>query len=210
MRKRAFSLMELLTAITIVILLAAIIFPVLARVRRSAHEAESKLHLRQVGIAINLYKDDYDSEHPYRHLDPFVQTRYVNDARLLLSHPDSFEPGYGRFVSDCIDAPTPTKLETSFETLLFSKEFYDHVKKADPDAAIVVDRTHGDVLKEADRTCGKVTMYYVGKILRLYEDTHVKTAQFDVKARKAPGGIAAHWSRMRLYTDADGPPLSFP
>jgi prepilin-type N-terminal cleavage/methylation domain-containing protein len=210
MFKRAFSLIEMLTAISIVVLLAAIVFPVVARARRIAHEAESKTHLRQIGMAISLYKDDYDGEQPFRHPDPFVETRYGIDPRILRSHPDTFDAGYGRFVSDCIDQPRATKLETSYETLLFNKEFYDHVKKADPDAAIVVDRTHGDVLKESDRSCGKVTMYYVGKILRLYEDTHVKTAQFDVKARNAPGGIAAHWSRMRLFTDADGPALSFP
>jgi prepilin-type N-terminal cleavage/methylation domain-containing protein len=208
--KRAFTLVELLTALAVVVLLAAIVFPVVARARRAGYRAESISHLRQVGVAIESYRQDYDGVMPFRHLDPFVEERSLPSSGLLLSHTDAFEEGYGRAVSECIDQEGPTRTETSYETLMVSEAVYRHVKAIDPDAAIVVDRTHGDVLQEADRTCRRVHFYYSGPILRLYEDTHVKIARFSLLPQNAPADVTMHWSRMRLFTNAPQPPLSSP
>ncbi len=210
MHRRAFTLIEVLTAIAIVSLLAAIIFPVIARARLAGYRAESIAHLGQVGKAIELYRTDHDDQLAFAHLDPVVQSRYISAKGLLRSHTDAFDQGYGRAVSDCIDQTGPTTLDTSYETLLFSRTFYDYVKSVDENAAIVVDRTHGDVLKEADKTCNGVQFYYSGRILRLYEDSHVKTGQFSLIPRNAPPDVGMHWSRLRLFTDVEPPPVSPP
>ncbi|AHF89596.1 hypothetical protein OPIT5_04445 [Opitutaceae bacterium TAV5] len=56
--RRAFTLIELLTVIAIIGILAAIIIPASISVRQTARAAACKSNLRQIGVALNLYAGD--------------------------------------------------------------------------------------------------------------------------------------------------------
>jgi prepilin-type N-terminal cleavage/methylation domain-containing protein len=58
--KSAFTLIELLVVIAIIAILAAILFPVFAQAKTSAKSVGDTSQLRQLGVAIELYKADYD------------------------------------------------------------------------------------------------------------------------------------------------------
>ncbi|AHF91305.1 N-terminal cleavage protein [Opitutaceae bacterium TAV5] len=71
---RAFTLIELLTVIAIIGILAAIIIPTVGRVRQSARAAQCVSHLRQLGTAFNLFADESKGMFPMRYHDGTTQT----------------------------------------------------------------------------------------------------------------------------------------
>ena len=63
-RQRGFTLIELLVVIAIIALLAAILFPVFARARENARRASCQSNLKQIGLGITQYVQDYDERMP--------------------------------------------------------------------------------------------------------------------------------------------------
>ncbi len=61
----AFTLIELLVVIAIIAILAALLFPVFATARGKAREITCISNLRQIGMAITMYTQDYDGSYPY-------------------------------------------------------------------------------------------------------------------------------------------------
>ncbi len=71
MKRRGFTLIELLVVIAIIAILAAILFPVFAKAREKARQATCTSNLKQIGMAVLMYADDYDGMAPvYYDFDP--------------------------------------------------------------------------------------------------------------------------------------------
>ncbi len=63
-QRNGFTLIELLVVIAIIAILAAILFPVFARARDRARQATCSSNMRQIGLAIMMYLQDYDETFP--------------------------------------------------------------------------------------------------------------------------------------------------
>jgi prepilin-type N-terminal cleavage/methylation domain-containing protein/prepilin-type processing-associated H-X9-DG protein len=63
-RSAAFTLIELLVVIAIISILAAILFPVFATVREKARQTSCASNLKQLGLAVTMYSQDYDDTPP--------------------------------------------------------------------------------------------------------------------------------------------------
>jgi prepilin-type N-terminal cleavage/methylation domain-containing protein len=83
--RSAFTLVELLVVIAILALLAALLFPVLFSSKAQARASVCSSNLRQIGLAIQMYRDDFGE------LPPRLSTlypAYITDARLFICPSD--------------------------------------------------------------------------------------------------------------------------
>ncbi len=62
MHKKGFTLIELLVVIAIIAILAAILFPVFAQAREAARKTTCLSNLKQTGLGLLMYAQDYDEQ----------------------------------------------------------------------------------------------------------------------------------------------------
>ncbi len=102
-RCRAFTLVELLVAVGVIGILAALLFPVVNKARSQARKTTCLSNLRQVGLALNLYEQDWGQYAP--------QGWHDNSQDLELVLPDPLAAyTHGAALYQCPE----TKCEYSF------------------------------------------------------------------------------------------------
>ncbi len=133
-KQRGFTLIELLVVIAIISILAAILFPVFARARENARRTSCLSNLKQIGLGIMQYAQDYDERYPmnYWWADPGSSIAGVSCTTAGLTgtpcskytvNTGSGGVGFGRFVTwmdlihpyiksvQVFDCPSATKPE---------------------------------------------------------------------------------------------------
>src|SRR5437762_12151681 len=78
----AFSLLEMLIAIVAVSILAGLLLPALARSKAAARSSLCLGHLRQIGIALQVYVDENDNRMPIMYDAPIGTNSLLTNALL--------------------------------------------------------------------------------------------------------------------------------
>lgn len=103
-----FTLIELLVVIAIIAILAAILFPVFARAREKALQSSCSSNLKQIGLGLMMYIQDYDEMLPFGHCSSDtadwaaskywynIITPYTKNADIIKCPSDKYSAvGYG-------------------------------------------------------------------------------------------------------------------
>ncbi|HEY0110726.1 MAG TPA: DUF1559 domain-containing protein [Fibrella sp.] len=131
--KRGFTLIELLVVIAIIALLAAILFPVFARARENARKSSCANNLKQIGVGMLQYQQDYDETTVPGIIDvpgglvgwvqiiqPYVKStqsfqcpsdsyRGTNNGSLLATPPEPYAPRFHSSYALNFDTITPNE-----------------------------------------------------------------------------------------------------
>jgi len=68
-RVRGFTLLELLVVAIVLALLAGLLLPMFAKTRETIHPRPCKTHVKQLGLAMAMYSNDFDGFYPTRGLN---------------------------------------------------------------------------------------------------------------------------------------------
>lgn len=79
-RRQGFTLIELLVVIAIIAILASILFPVFARARENARRASCQSNLKNIGLGLLQYSQDYDESMPFMDNNAATGDRYWMDT----------------------------------------------------------------------------------------------------------------------------------
>ncbi len=101
-QEKGFTLIELLVVIAIIAILAAILFPVFAKVRENAKTSQCAVHIKQLYLALENYAQDNNGKYPVN-LNPVFKNKqwvYRNWDYALMPYVKNVKiyrcPAYGR------------------------------------------------------------------------------------------------------------------
>jgi hypothetical protein len=186
---RAWTLIEMLVVIGILMILCSIIFPIIAGSMQSAKEAKTKSNLHQIYLGLALYREKYDSK---------VEYGSTVDMGLPVGMPSS--PAYLEVVKDkevwrspccchkeaSTGAPSYQTYFMDYSDFFTYEDFWEtYVAKYEGDAAMVVDMHCND--QSLDLYAPTEPIKQIGVRLNGKVETRIRTV--------SPAMVADFWNK---------------
>lgn len=144
-----FTLIEVISVVAILSVLIAILFPVFTRAKDSAYKTVAASNLRQLFVAVELYRTDYDGQGVIGRASAMGLPRYLTFYEL--SSPKKLFPGTdGLWASPCGQHPDTPQLSKAGTNLGYSpsdiedEPWATYVALAGPNAVFLSDSNCND------------------------------------------------------------------
>ncbi len=129
---RAFSLLELLAVVAIIGILAALLFPALARAKIKANSMACQSNLRQLALMLQLYVDN-EGHYPSAYGAGGANWQYAIGARKIRSSSGPVPPKSGEVEHSAAHCPTaPKESQTEFVRPSYGYNAFDGSPQFDP------------------------------------------------------------------------------
>lgn len=165
-RCRGLTLFELIVAISIILVLAVLLYPAFAQARIKATEAPCTSNLRQLLVAAQLYREDHDGQLPTQTFSTNRWTEPYLKARAVLTCPLD-AAGRGN-----VNATRTDGYPSSYATWFDDRGWRDELVNADPNPALFVCFQHG----QHDGSPVRNHQAFTGAVLRARLDGSVQRA----------------------------------
>ena len=202
MKNKGFTLVELLVSIAIILIIAGIVLPSIIRGKRSAITAEDISQLRQIGQAAEIYRTDYDDQHPLA-VSPIVETGILSES-ILTSKADPYQQGFANAYLEKRQSPLRLDFQLSYgdflDTFGYRREYYEEFLVDAPNPGWLLNLLH-----PASDSCTLDSIgQYCGEFYRLSFDTsvHHRTTR-KLRVTLVPGDLIYAQSIFFQLSDGD-------
>ena len=214
--KVAFTLVELLVVVTIIIILAALILPILSNSVKSAYVTDARTKMRQFAVAQQLYVSDNENRVTYN-LAELQMTGYI-PKKLLGSHIDPFELGHANVLVKEMSSEVPntnkpnrlTDYQLSFlslgHTYNYQNDYLEKYLFPNRNAGWVIFASHSfgnECVASINGSASEIAGVSCGKYLRLTIEGSILSRTAGQKTCEDKSG-AAQTISSPIFVFADG------
>lgn len=207
--RKGLTLLELLIAIAIVFMLIGLLLPIIKTVRKNAYRSSCSNNLRQLGSALEMYRQDY------RTLPDYVQltVSYVRDSRVYLCPADPLAPepgadGIGNFTY--VWNRYGVRQGCSYAYLPLDAKFRARLEAADPNHGVLACALHARCDQKVLMETTHSIISCFDHLLRLRLDGSIQWVSVPMRyyhhPEDPPGVITGERDTWRIFSDVPCPP----